>query len=118
MKEYHSFLFHSLTNQGKDHEQIFALLLHSDQILTSSVRIRNSVCTCLDGFKAGSKLVSFSRVSSLFRVSRVQLGALLWKLCWLTLRDVTGKALPSSEVVEFVVLRLWHGLGLLWLVSL
>ncbi len=28
------FLLHSLTNQEKDHEQIFALLLHSDQILT------------------------------------------------------------------------------------
>ncbi len=79
-------------------------------MFTSSVRIRNSVCTCLDWYKAGSKLVSFSRVSSLFRVSRVQLGALLWKLCWLTLRDVTGKALPSSEVVEFVIL--WcYGFG-------
>ncbi len=48
------FLLHSLTNQENDHEQISVLLLHSDRILTSSVRIRNSVCTCLDGFKAGS----------------------------------------------------------------
>ncbi len=48
--------------------------------------------------------------SSLFRVSRGQLGALLWKLCWLTLRDVIGEALPSSEVVEFVIL--WcYGFG-------
>ncbi len=32
-------------------------------------------------------------------------------------RDVTGKL--SSAIVEFVApLRLWHGLGLLWLVSL
>ncbi len=53
------FLFHSLTNQPKDHERTFASLLHSDHILTSSVRIRNSVCTCLDGFKAGSELVRF-----------------------------------------------------------
>ncbi len=48
--------------------------------------------------------------SSLFRVSRGQLGALLWKLCWLTLRDVIGEALLSSEVVEFVIL--WcYGFG-------
>ncbi len=46
-------------------------------------------------------------------VSRGQLGALLWKLCWLTLRDVIGEALPSSEVVEFVIL--WcYGLARSW----
>ncbi len=57
-------------------------------------------------------MVSFSRVSSLFRVSRVQLHALLWKLCWLASlsRDVTGKAPLSSEVVELVIL--WcYGFG-------
>ncbi len=51
-------------------------------------------------------------MSSLFRVSRVQLHALLWKLCWLASlsRDVTGKAPLSSEVVELVIL--WcYGFG-------
>ncbi len=63
--------------------------------ILSSVRIRNSVCTCLDGFKAGSVGFVFPReFSSLFRVSRVQLGLLRSFSCgdlrWL--RDVTGKA--------------------------
>ncbi len=51
-------------------------------------------------------------MSSLFRASRVQLHALLWKLCWLASlsRDVTGKAPLSSEVVELVIL--WcYGFG-------
>ncbi len=45
-------------------------------------------------------------------MSRGRFHALLWKLCWLASlsRDVTGKALLSSEVVEFVIL--WcYGFG-------
>ncbi len=38
--------------------------------------------------------------SSLFRVSRGQLGALLWKLCWLTLRDVIGEALLCNRRIR------------------
>ncbi len=105
------FRLHNLTTQEMITNK--SLICYCIQIeFTSLVRIRNSVCTCLDWFKAGSKLVSFSHVSSLFRVSHVQLHALLWKLCWLASlsRDVTGKAPLSSEVVELVIL--WcYGFG-------
>ncbi len=64
------------------------------------------------GLKQARCVGFVSRVSSLFRGSRVQLHALLWKLCWLASlsRDVTGKAPLSSEVVELVIL--WcYGFG-------
>ncbi len=81
------------------------------KILTSSVRIRNSVCTCLDGFKAGSKLVRFPAwvlcfgrhvfSSGSFGCSRVE----TWDGC------VTSPGKLSSAIVEFVApLRLWHSL--------
>ncbi len=58
-------------------------------------------------------MVSFSRVSSVLCFGcHVGFHALLWKLCWLASlsRDVTGEALLSSEVVEFVIL--WcYGFG-------
>ncbi len=53
------------------------------KILTSSVRIRNSVCTCLDGFKAGSKLVRFPAWVLCFGVTcsaRAPSVALVWRL--------------------------------------
>ncbi len=56
-------------------------------------------------------LASFSRVSSVlcFGVHVVSTRC-SGKLCWLTLRDVIGEALLSSEVVEFVIL--WcYGFG-------
>ncbi len=53
------FLLHSLTNQENDHEQIFCFVTAFRSNFNGLVRIRNSVCTCLDGFKAGSELVRF-----------------------------------------------------------
>ncbi len=81
------------------------------KILTSSVRIRNSVCTCLDWYKAGSKLVRFPAgvlcfgrhvfSSGSFGCSRVE----TWDGC------VTSPGKLSSAIVEFVApLRLWHSL--------
>ncbi len=110
-KEWHSFLFHNLANQ-QDHEQIrmFCYCIQI-KILTSSVRIRNSVCTCLDGYKAGSKVVSFSRVSSCFSYHVFSSGSFgcsrveTWDGC------VTSPGKLSSAIVEFVApLRLWHSL--------
>ncbi len=81
------------------------------KILTSSVRIRNSVCTCLDWYKAGSKLVRFPAgvlcfgrhvfSSGSFGCSRVE----TWDGC------VTSPGKLSSAIVDFVApLRLWHSL--------
>ncbi len=110
-KEWHSFLFHNLANQQRSRTNTYVLLLHSDHILTSSVRIRNSVCTCLDWYKAGSKLVRFPAwvlcfgrhvfSSGSFGCSRVE----TWDGC------VTSPGKLSSAIVEFVApLRLWHSL--------
>ncbi len=44
------FLLHSLTNQENDHEQIFCFVTAFRSNFNGLVRIRNSVCTCLDGF--------------------------------------------------------------------
>ncbi len=123
-KEWHSLLFHNLTNQPKDHERIrmFRYCIQI-KILTSSVRIRNSVCTCLDGFKAGSKFrfVFPREFSSLFRASRVQLGLLRLLSCGdlRRLRDVIGKSSPPQSLTSW----LRYGFGtvldpLRWLVSL
>ncbi len=106
------FLSHSLTTQETITNK--SLICYCIQIeFTSLVRIRNSVCTCLDWFKAGSKLVLFSRVSSVlcfgchvfssgsFGCSRVE----TWDGC------VTSPGKLSSAIVEFVApLRLWHSL--------
>ncbi len=92
------------------------------KILTSSIRIRNSVCTCLDGFKAGSELVRFPAWVQFF-VSGVTCSARLLRLfsCgdlrWL--RDVTGKSSPPHSLTSW----LRYGFGtvldpLRWLVSL
>ncbi len=87
-----------------------SLLCYCIQIIfTSSVRIRNAwFVLAWVGFKQDESLgfVFPREFSSLFRVSRGRFHALLWKLCWLASlsRDVTGKALLSSEVVEFVIL--------------
>ncbi len=107
-KEWHSFLFHNLANQQRSRTNTYVLLLHSDHILTSSVRIRNSVCTCLDWYKAGSKLVRFPAwvlcfgrhvfSSGSFGCSRVE-------------TRVTSPGKLSSAIVDFVApLRLWHSL--------
>ncbi len=79
------FLFHSLTNQPKrSRTNTYVLLLHSDHILTSSVRIRNSVCTCLNGFKAGSmRWFRFPReffVSGVTCSARAPSVVLVWRL--------------------------------------
>ncbi len=76
-------------------------------IFTSSIRNRDDTC-----FRCWSRLdalVSFPVTStcwlrSLLRVSRGQFVLLRWKLCCLASlsRDVTGKALLCSAVVEFV----------------
>ncbi len=97
------FLLHSLTSQPKIRTNTYVLLLHSDHILTSSVRIRNSVCTCLNGFKSRFGVVSFSpREFSLVSGVTCSAPALLWKLCWLASlsRDVTGKALLRNRWIR------------------
>ncbi len=108
------FLFHSLTNQPKrSRTNTYVLLLHTDHILPSSVRIRNSVCTCLNGFKAGSmRWFRFPReFSSLFRASRVQLRRCSGNSAGLLRCRVTSPGKLSSATVDFVApLRLWHGL--------
>ncbi len=83
------------------------------KILTSSIRIRNSVCTCLDGFKAGSELFRFPAwvqffVSGVTCSARAPSVVLVWRLEMAAWRH-RGKL--SSATVGFVApLRLWHSL--------
>ncbi len=63
LKEYHSFLFHNLTNVNhkRSRTNAYALLLLSDQFY-QSIRNRDSVYgTCFCWFKQAVCLVSFSR---------------------------------------------------------
>ncbi len=108
------FLLHSLTNQKKITNKYVCFVTAFRSNFNGLVRIRNiGLLLAFCWFKAGWKLVSFSRVSSVLcfgchvvssaRCSGNSAGS----------RCVTSSGKLSSAIVEFVApLRLWHSLRL------